>query len=225
MQMNKVILIPVYNGEYHITSLIKRIREYISDIVVVDDGSTDNTAVLAEKEEATVIRHKKNKGKGASLHTGIDYILSRDYNIVIVMDADGQHKPEEIPKFIEHFNKTRTPIILGNRIKNAKNMPLVRRITNKIMSTIISKICHQCIPDSQCGYRLIKREVFEKIKLLYSNYEIESEILIRASRRGFKIDSIPITTVYHQEKSYINPVVDTMRFIRLLINVYREKSE
>jgi glycosyltransferase involved in cell wall biosynthesis len=220
-QMKKVAIIPVYNGEEQIKSLIRRTRKYVDDLVVVDDGSTDKTAKIAEKEKAIVIRHEKNRGKGASLQTGIDYILGRDYELVIMMDADGQHRPEEIPKFIRHYKKTQAPVIVGNRMKNPQNMPLIRKLTNRVMSAMLSKICGQSIPDSQCGYKLISKGVFEEIKLLYSNYEIESEILIRASRKGFKIDSVPIATVYQQEKSYINPILDTARFIKLLINVYR----
>jgi hypothetical protein len=87
------------------------------------------------------------------------------------------------------------------------------------MSNIISKICHQEIPDSQCGFRLIKKKLLDEINLTYSNYEIESELLIRASRLGYKIDQVPITTVYKQEKSYINPIIDTIRFIKLLIDI------
>jgi len=217
--MNKVVLIPVYNGGDHIKSLLKKIKNYIDDIVVVDDGSTDNTTELAKEEGAIVLSHKTNKGKGASLHTGIEYILDKNYDLIIIMDADGQHNPDEIPRFIQHYQQTNSPIILGNRMKNPTSMPWIRKATNRIMSIIISKMCGQFIPDSQCGYKLIERKVFEKIKLYYTNYEVESEILIRAARYGFKIDSIPITTIYKHEKSYINPIIDTIRFIRLLIDI------
>ncbi|HDM37622.1 MAG TPA: glycosyltransferase family 2 protein [Candidatus Omnitrophica bacterium] len=221
--MNKVVLIPVYNGGDHIKSLLKKIKNYIDDIIVVDDGSTDNTAELAKEEGAIVLSHENNKGKGASLHTGIEYILDKNYDIIIIMDADGQHNPDEIPHFIQHYQQTNSPIILGNRMEDPISMPWIRRVTNRIMSIIISKICGQFIPDSQCGYKLIERRVFEKIKLYYTNYEVESEILIRAARYGFKIDSIPITTIYRQERSYINPIIDTLRFIRLLIDIKKDE--
>lgn len=221
--MKKAVLIPVFNAELHIESLIREVKRYIQDIIVVDDGSRDNSASLAEKNGALVIRHKKNSGKGASIRSGINYILDKDYDIIIIMDADGQHKPDEIPKFIEFFEESQIPIIVGNRMQDVENMPRIRRLTNKVMSKVISIICKQYIPDSQCGFRLIKREIFEKIKLFSSNYEIESEILIRSSREGFKIGSVPITTVYSKEISYINPMIDTLRFLKLLIDIYIKK--
>jgi glycosyltransferase involved in cell wall biosynthesis len=219
MVNKEVVLIPTYNQASHIRHLIKEVRKYVEDVVIVDDGSCDNTAELAKKENAVVIRHSHNKGKGASLHTGIDYLSDKDYKILITMDGDGQHLPEEIPLFINFYEKYDADLIVGNRMHNLANMPVIRRLTNKIMSNIISKICHQEIPDSQCGFRLIKKKLLDEINLTYSNYEIESELLIRASRLGYKIDQVPITTVYKQEKSYINPIIDTIRFIKLLIDI------
>jgi hypothetical protein len=139
------------------------------------------------------------------------------------MDSDGQHEPEEINKFIDKYNETNTPVILGNRMTDTQQMPLLRKATNRFMSQIISKICHQHVPDSQCGFRLIEKTVLDNLSLESSNYEIESEILIKASRIGCKIDSIPISTVYREEKSYINPFIDTFRFIKLLFNIYFQK--
>jgi len=133
------------------------------------------------------------------------------------MDGDGQHRPEEIPDFIRLAETSEGNIFIGNRMSKYKNMPLLRVITNHVMSWLISKIAKQKIPDSQSGFRLIKKEVLKKVKFVTSKYETESELLIRASRLGFKIESIPIQTIYRGEKSQINPFIDTLRFIWFII--------
>jgi hypothetical protein len=113
-------------------------------------------------------------------------------------------------------------MFIGNRLSKAQGMPWVRILTNKFMSWILSKVTKQKIPDSQCGFRLIKREVLKKLNLKSAKYEIESEVLIRASRLGFKIESVPVKTVYRGERSKINPFADTLRFIRF---IFKELSE
>jgi hypothetical protein len=129
------------------------------------------------------------------------------------MDGDGQHLPQELPHFLRAAQNSSAGIFVGNRMSNSKSMPLDRLLTNKFMSWLISVVAGQDIPDSQCGFRLIKKELLEKLDLKTSNYEIESEMLIRASRLGFKIEPVAIKTVYTGTKSRINPLLDTLRFI------------
>ena len=221
--MNIVVLMPVYNSANHLKALIDKIAQLGIKIIVVDDGSTDSSAEIALESKVEVLRHSTNKGKGAAIRTGLEHIRGSDYDLVIIMDSDAQHKPEEINNFISRYNQTLTPVIVGNRMNDTARMPLIRKLTNRFMSGIISKICRQNIPDSQCGFRLIEKNVFDNIQLKSSNYEIESEMLIKASRKGYKIDSIPISTVYREEKSYINPFIDTFRFTKLLFNIYFQK--
>ena len=129
--------------------------------------------------------------------------------------------PEDINKFIYHASvNPQIDIFIGNRMYNCENMPRLRRLTNTVMSSWVSNICRQHIPDSQGGFRLIKREALKALELKSSNYEIETEIIIDAARKGFKIKSIPIQTIYRQEVSQINPVVDTLRFVRYLLRIY-----
>lgn len=215
--MKTAVLIPAYNEEKGIVHLIEEIVRFVPDVIVVDDGSVDATADAVARTGASLLKHLKNQGKGAALRTGFDYILSKDFDGVLVMDADGQHAPADIPLFLEKSRRTDAGLILGNRMEKIKSMPRVRRLTNKVMSFILSFIARQRIPDSQCGYRLIKRKVLEAVSLSSSNYEIESELLIEAGKAGFKIDSIPVKTIYRGQKSYINPLVDTLRFFKLLL--------
>jgi len=211
------ILIPTYNEEKSIRELVKQIKRKNLDILVVDDGSKDRTSEIALSCGAIVLENKVNLGKGTSLRKGFGYFLNTDYDVIITMDGDGQHNPDDIDKFIEKFSNSNAGIIIGNRMLEPKNMPFIRWLTNKLMSLLISKYCKQNIPDTQCGYRLIKKEVLKKIKLQSHNFEIESELLIEASRMGFKIDSIPITVIYQNHKSRINPFIDTLRFIKFIL--------
>lgn len=213
--MRTCILIPTYNEAKAITGLIGDIRSNSSgaEIVVIDDGSTDDTCKLAQEAQVTLLRNVNNEGKGASLIKGFDYAVSNDFDAVITMDGDGQHLPRDISYFIRLASGSDSGILIGNRMHNPKNMPNTRFLTNKFMSWLISRLTGQKIHDTQCGFRLIKRKVLENLRLTTAKYETESEILIQAARRGFKIESVPVSSVYLDEKSSINPLVDTWRFI------------
>jgi glycosyltransferase involved in cell wall biosynthesis len=214
--MNTCVIIPTFNESKSITELIGRLKQLSLDVLVIDDGSSDNTARLAENSGAIVLRNKENQGKGTCLIKGFDYALRHNYEAVITMDGDGQHRPEDIPNFLEAAQETNSAIIVGNRMQRTEGMPLVRLATNRFMSWLISLISRQKIPDTQCGFRLFKREVLEKISLTTSRYETESEILIKAARLGIKIHSLQIKTVYSKEASHINPCIDTLRFFRFI---------
>jgi glycosyltransferase involved in cell wall biosynthesis len=215
--MKTCVLIPAYNEAKAIGEIIRKIRGQGLEIIVVDDGSQDNTAKIAQESGAIVLKNERNQGKGASLIEGFDYVRKRNFDAVITMDGDGQHLTEEIPAFINLAWSSNNGIIIGNRMSERRNMPLMRVWTNKFMSWLISKIARQRIPDTQCGFRLIKKEVLGQINLCTRKYETESEILIKSARAGFKIASIPIKTIYSGEKSQVNPFVDTLRFIRFVI--------
>lgn len=211
-------LIPCYNGAGTVGSVVKGVLTQLHWVIVVDDGSTDETYNVAKAAGAVVLRHKKNQGKGAALKTGFEYIKQNENcDAIIVMDADGQHDWNEIPKFIETAQKKNAGIILGNRMKAAAiNMPRLRWWTNRVTSFVISRITKQKIPDSQCGYRLIKTEVIKNIVLTTARFDTESEILIGAALQGYSICSVPIRSIYKDERSYIHPVRDTIKFIKLV---------
>jgi len=215
--MKICIVIPTYNEAKAIANIVRKIRQQELEVVVIDDGSQDNTSEIANDNGAIVLRNEDNQGKGTSLIKGFHYALNSGFDAVLTMDGDGQHLPEEIPYFIRLAEYSNSGIFIGNRMFKIKNMPSVRAITNKIMSRLISLVTGQNIPDTQCGFRLIKKEVLEKINLKTSKYETESEIIIKASRLGFKIESVPIKTIYSGEKSQINPFIDTLRFIKFIV--------
>lgn len=216
--MKPCVVIPTYNEADTIADIIRRIQTLGIPVVIVDDGSVDGTAGIARMQGAYVITKEKNEGKGAALITGFTYVLHNDFNGVITMDGDGQHLPEEIPVFLRYAHNSAADIIVGNRMKKKKSMPFVRYLTNHFTSWLISRIAGKRIPDTQCGFRFIRRSVLENILLETKNFEIESEMLIKAARMGYSIESVGIKTVYGNEKSRINPLVDTIRFFRYVLN-------
>ena len=224
--MKVCIIIPTYNESAAIDKIIQQIRNQGREVVVIDDGSTDNTAQVRQDSGAVVLRNMKNQGKGFSLIRGLRYALDNKFDAAITMDGDGQHLPEDISYFIQKAQSSEAGIIIGNRMHNPMEMPIVRIWTNKFMSWLISKLAKQIITDTQCGLRLIRRGLLEKLKFTTQHFETESEILIQSSRLGYKIESIPIKTIYRKEKSRINPILDTARFISFIWRqIWTTKSE
>ena len=218
--MDVWVLIPAYNEEETLGPLIKKLKEEKLSVLVVDDGSVDNTARIAEENGAVLLRNGKNSGKGVSLKKGIAYLLGqRHFDYVLIMDGDGQHAPSDTEKFLKEAERGK-PCVIGNRMDNPLGMPALRIFTNKFMSWLISRITQQHIPDSQCGFRLIKRKLLEQITIHTDNYQIESEILIKVARQGTPIKSIPVKSIYHKNsKSKIRPIIDTCRFVKFIFSL------
>lgn len=222
---NFCVLIPAFNEARTIGAIVKELKDKGLPVYVVDDGSSDDTAIAAGSAGAKVLKHDKNMGKGASLRDGFNSVLKEGFGSVLVMDGDGQHEVASIPDFFKVMKETGADIVIGNRMLNTASMPPLRRKVNAFMSFILSRACGQNIPDTQCGFRLIKRKVLEDVRLSSSNFEIESELIVMASRKGFKIASAAIRTVYGDETSKVNPVTDTIRFIAFLIKMRFVKNE
>ncbi len=222
--MKIVVVIPAFNEEKEIFQLVKSLRTIIEEVIVVDDGSSDRTATVAREAGAKVISHERNRGKGMALRTGFQAAISDGADAAITMDGDGQHDWREMPKLIEKAEESGADIVIGNRMGNIRGMPPIRILTNRLTSWAVSKLGGQKISDSQSGYRFIKRNVLENVKLETANYELESEILIKASRQGYSISSVPVKTIYRADEiSKINPLMDTLRFIKLIVRLMWEK--
>ncbi|MBF0484759.1 MAG: glycosyltransferase family 2 protein [Candidatus Omnitrophica bacterium] len=214
--MRVCVLIPAHNEIRTISEVVTAVRAKGLDVLVVDDGSIDNSGDAAAKAGAVVIRNDQCKGKGFSLRQGFNVIVNRGYQGVITMDGDGQHAPEDLEKFLAKAELKECGIINGNRLNNAKGMPWLRYSVNCLMSWILSLVCKQNIQDSQCGYRYICCDVLKYFELNTDGFEIESELLIKAARKKIKIDSVSIKTIYGQEVSKVRPVRDTIKFITFL---------
>ncbi len=218
--MNYLIIIPAYNEERYILDLLTNLKTVAKGVVVVDDGSIDSTASIATAAGAHVIS-QPHRGKGAALRTGFRYAIEHGYEWVITMDSDGQHDWRDVPRFLEAMglNGSSGDVIVGTRMDEAVNMPLLRRATNRFMSGLISRLVGCSISDTQCGFRAIKARVLENVRLETSHYDTESELIIKSGKAGYSIKSIPIKTIYNGAPSNINKFVDTARFIKLLCRV------
>jgi glycosyltransferase involved in cell wall biosynthesis len=215
--MRLCALIPAYNEASHIARVVRGCAEHVDEVLVVDDGSHDKTAGLAEAAGATAIVHKRNAGKGAAIRTGFTYVRGHEFDAVVLLDGDGQHDWNEIPRFVEASERTGASVVLGDRMGAVAQMPALRRWTNRATSRIISRLARQQIPDSQCGFRLLRTEVLADLDLKTANYETESEMLLQAAAAGHRIESIPVRTIYNAAPSRIHPVRDTWRFLKLAL--------
>lgn len=220
---NVAALIPCYFEEQRIRDVAQRARVQLDTVLVVDDGSTDGTESAARAAGVEVIRHPVNQGKGAAIKTGLRELSERaGIEYALILDGDGQHLPEEIPNFLEAANRTHAPMLVGTRMSDTRTMPFVRRMTNRIMSSQISRVCGQEVPDSQCGFRMIHRDLASALAAIETvKFDYETEMLVVASRRGCKIGAVPISTIYGDEKSKIHPVRDTIRFYQMMARFKR----
>jgi glycosyltransferase involved in cell wall biosynthesis len=217
IRLKTAAIIPAYREEQHISDVVRRTRQQLDHVVVIDDGSSDNTARCARQAGAEVIVHGQNRGKGEAIKTGLRHWLDRQFLYVIILDADGQHLPEEIDRFMATAAEAGDrSFFLGNRINNLTGMPFIRRVVNRYMSNRISRICRQKIPDTQCGFRMLDRQLIPELLDGGNRFDYETEMLIIASRKGYRIESVPITTVYSDEVSSIHPARDTIRFFKMM---------
>ncbi len=215
VNMKVWVLIPAYNEESYIFKTVKAVKKKLKHVLVVDDGSKDKTVKLAKKAKAKVLSLESNQGKGRAKQVGFDWLLKKtDFQAVVTMDADGQHSPEDLDKFLA----TKGDVVIGNRMSNTKIMPKIRYLTNLLMSFINSLIMGCRLPDTQCDYRLIRRGVLEKIRIIENGFEADTEFLFKAVKAGFSVKSIPIETIYLKgRKSKINPLRDTILYLLFLI--------
>ncbi len=216
--IDKGVVIPVFNAEETIGGLIEELITFgfkRENIIVVNDGSHDKTGEIVARLGVHVVTHKKNMGKGAALKNGFDAAMKRNLQEVMVLDADGQHKVSEIKEFLkikDHYD-----LLIGLR-SNKITMPSLRRIVNRTTSLIASLLSKKYLPDVQCGFRYINLRIFDKVTLRTNNYQTETEMVIKTIQHKYRTGFIPITTVYNSEKSYIHPVIDTIRFFKMAVS-------
>jgi len=207
-------LIPAYNEAERVAGVVEHSRAWLP-VLVVDDGSADETAARAETAGAEVLCQRPNQGKGAALRVGFRWALERDYAAVLTLDADGQHDPAEIPLFLETFTARKPDLIIGSR--DFSQMPFIRRMANSFGTWAFSWAMGQHIQDNQSGYRLISRRMMETVlESGQSGFEFEVEMIVDCVRRGYALDWVPIRTIYAGEQSHIQPLGHTLKFLQLV---------
>lgn len=195
--MMECVVVAAYNEEKYLGDVLQETKKICKDIIVVDDGSSDKTADIAEKAGVVVVRHTKNKGKGVAVKTGCAHALKKGFDEIILMDADGQHDPKDIPRFLEALKDK--DIVFGYR-RYTKEMPVVFRFGNWCINMACWMLFGLKLHDTQCGYRAFRSDVYEKIKWKACRYSMESEMIANAGKARLRYTEIPIKTVYNDHR-------------------------
>jgi len=219
------VLIPAYNAAASIGSVIQGCSRYLplQNIIVVDDGSEDDTKVVAEESGAIVLRLDQNRGKGQALRTGFKHLTDFNPDWIICLDADGQHDPDLIPEFQHKAATGKYGLIIGNRMGDTSSMPRSRRFSNGISTLMLKWRTGIDLLDVQCGYRALRLADVLKMQLQSESYEIEVEMILAAWRNGIKIGWVPIPTMYQDESSYLKKLPETLRFLKMYLQSYYAK--
>ena len=208
------VVIPCSNEGASIAALVVAVRQHLSTVMVVDDGSTDDTSVLARAAGATVVSHARNLGKGAALRTGLSQALKQGFEWAFTLDGDGQHAPDDMPAFLECAGQTGAFLVVGNRMPNARAIPWLRRQVNRWMSRQLSQRAGKHLPDTQCGFRLIHLATWAALPLQTEHFEVESETLMAFLAAAHPVAFVPIRVISRGRSSHIHPVADSLRWWR-----------
>ena len=216
------IVIPAYNAHKELPILLKQLEKLTlkpNTVFVIDDGSTQPYALLDTNSfKIELLRLKTNRGKGLALRKGMELFLQKKGSpFLLLMDADGQHPVAKIDDFLRMIEKESYDLLIGNRIERIGKMPALRIFSNTISSLIVSWVTGQRISDSQCGFRMLKREVVQNLELQEKGFQIETELILKALKNGYRLGFVPIPTIYNGQKSYIKHLSDTLRFVQIIL--------
>jgi glycosyltransferase involved in cell wall biosynthesis len=213
MTERAMVLIPAFNAAKSVGDVIRASKEFVRDVVVINDGSRDDTAAVARAAGAEVIDHPQNRGKGAALKTGFAHAIKNGFDVVVTLDADGQHLPHEIPKFLKSREETKADLIIGGRSHLFGEMLPRRRLANRFSAWSIAKASKTGITDSQSGFRLYSANLLRSVRLRTDGFDLESEVIVRAGVGGFKVLTIPIDLGFVDgiSTSHYKPLKDTLR--------------
>jgi glycosyltransferase involved in cell wall biosynthesis len=207
-----VALIPAYNEARELGPVVEAALSYLP-VLVVDDGSSDDTAAIAESRGASVVRHSVNRGKGAALRSGFERALADGALAVVTLDADGQHDPHEIPKLLAAYAESDAHLVIGRR--QFGQMPFPRNFSNPFGSWLLSVVTGERILDNQSGFRLYDRKLLERLDLNNIGFEFEVEVIGTAIKNDLDIAWVEVATIYHTETtSYFHPIFDSIKFMQ-----------
>ncbi|NOZ76591.1 MAG: glycosyltransferase family 2 protein [Euryarchaeota archaeon] len=214
--MKTLAVIPAYNESRTIREVVEGALPYVDGVIVVDDGSTDGTAERAGETPAEVIVQPRNMGKAEALRRG--FREARDCDVVVTLDADLQHCPDEIPKLVECIEEG-ADLCIGSRfLGKGGRMPMANRISNAWVRFVMGLLAGQRLTDPQSGFRAIRREALDEMELPAERYAVEHIMILEAARKRFKIKEVPISCVYGEETSHINPIRDTFHVVKSIVS-------
>ena len=209
--MNVVAIVPAFNEARSIADVVSGLHGIVSHVLIVDDGSTDQTAARARAAGAEVLTRGRNTGKGSAIRAGLAHVMTRPFTHVLLLDGDMQHRPREASRLLDAAQRTGADLVLGERAFSREEMPAARYHANRIGSRVLSWFVGAPVQDTQCGFRVCRLDALRDLPLRARGYEIETEMLVKLRRRGARLASVPITAVYAAERSKLRPVRDTTR--------------
>jgi glycosyltransferase involved in cell wall biosynthesis len=215
--------IAAYNEARYVGSIVLQARQYVDEVIVVDDGSTDDTARVAELAGATVIRHPQNRGKGAAIQSILAEARKRNPEVLVLLDADAQHNPNEIPVLIKPISEG-SDLVIGSREAQENKTPLYRRIGKKVISRSARFASRTNIYDSESGFRALSPKAINELELQANGFAVESEMITLAADKKLKITEVPISNIYTKDGSTLNPIrhgVDVLSRIVAMISQRR----
>lgn len=211
-------VVPAYNEQAHIAEVVQKLLDQQVEVVVVDDGSMDGTQERVRHLPVQLIEHSVNQGKGEAIRTGIRSALDRGFEAAVFLDADGQHVPEEIARFVALYESQKPDLVVGTRMGAPTGMPLIRKLSNRSSSLLVGWLAGTRVTDSQSGYRLLSRRAMQAVLAQESGgFELESEMIIDLARSGLKYAEVPISCHYGDEVSHYKPLRDASRFLKLAV--------
>lgn len=217
------ILIPAYKAASPLDALLPELIKTAppSNVCVVDDASKDGTDAVCARQKIEYISLQTNQGKGAALQCGFNHLMAKNAKWILTMDADGQHSVKDIPLFLNRARENpNIGMIIGTRSMKIGTMPLPRIFSNAVTSVILSLFTGIKIPDSQCGFRMYSTRFLGQISLTYPRFEMETEAILKAWNRKWKICFVPVQTLYCSDKSHISHLKDTLRWIKAVIDIW-----
>jgi glycosyltransferase involved in cell wall biosynthesis len=219
--MPKIIAcMPAFNEEKYIGSLVLKTRQYVDQVIVVDDGSDDNTVEIAKLAGAKVIRHKVNKGYGAAIQRIFAEAKIINPDVLVILDADSQHSPQEIPNLVKPILDGDYDCVIGSRQGQAKKIPFYRRIGQLIILRSVKTIFGNNLTDSECGFRAFSRKAIKALKLTENGMAVSAETVADATRKNLKITQVPVNAIYNQDGSTMHPVRHGLSvFTRILVMI------
>jgi len=200
-----LVAVPAYNEGKYIGTVVLKTRQYADEVIVLDDGSTDDTSEIAKLAGATVLRHEENKGKGAAIQSILAEVKRKDHDALVLIDADFQHEPEEIPLLIESIWRG-SDLVIGSRELQRSNIPFYRRIGQKVLLHSTHILSGKRLSDSECGFRALSPRAVAELKLSQGGFAIEAEMIAAAAEKGLKVTQVPISAIYTKDGSTLNPV-------------------
>lgn len=217
-----IAAIPAYNEEKYIGTIVLKARQYVDEVIVVDDGSTDQTADVARLAGASVIHHQQNRGYGASVQTLLAEAKKRNPDVLVLLDADTQHNPDEIPNLITPV-LAGSDLVIGSRERQRGNIPVYRHLGQRVLSHFSHILSGKKVVDSECGFRAFSPKAIAELKLRQQGMAISAETIAAAAERGLNVTQIPVSAIYTKDGSTLKPVAHGLGNLTQIITMISER--